>query len=162
MVAGDTDAYSWAALKGYIHAPITDVWNALKTPAVVVDRRKVDGWNVTWDVETGYDVSFRTDNTVNDIITVEFQVTWRESHTEGTVDEPVAVAANYQKTWGSSVMQLLAGSVALRKIDDQTTGFECVEYISAVIQAGEAVRSYQPDPYDRVKAAAHGLPLPTY
>jgi hypothetical protein len=162
LVSGETDAYSWAAVKGYLHAPITDVWTALKNPDAVVDRRKVNTWTTTWNVETGYDVSFMNDETVYDIITVEFQVTWRESHIAGTIDAPEKVAANYQKTNGSTVMQLLAGSVALTKIDDQTTAFECIEYIAAVIQASESVQSFQPDLYNSIKALSHGDPLPTY
>ncbi|HEY3355625.1 MAG TPA: hypothetical protein VGQ83_20405 [Polyangia bacterium] len=162
MLSGKTDTYSWAGLKGYIHAPIEAVWAALQDPDTVADRRKVDKYVATLNVETGYDVSFRLANTVYDIITVEFEVTWRQSHIDGTLEAPLAVAANYQKTWGSSVMELLAGSVALKKIDDNTTAFECLEYIAAIMSADESVQSYQPDLYNSVKAKAHGDPLPTY
>jgi hypothetical protein len=162
QTSGATDAYSWSCGKGYIKMPITDVWRALQDPTTVADRRKVNVFTSTLDVETGYDVSFMIDNTVYDIITVEFQVTWRESHTEGTLEAPTAVAANYMKTYGSDVMKLLAGSIALKQIDDTTTGFECLEYIAAVMKADESVQSYQPDLYNSVVAAAHGNPLPTY
>jgi hypothetical protein len=162
QVSGATDAYAWSALKGYIKAPIAAVWAGMQEPDTVVDRRKVNSWTVTPDVETGYDVSFMVDETVDDVITVEFQMTWRQSHTAGTVDAPTAVAANYQKTYGSDVIKLIAGSIELERIDDETTSFACLEYVASLVRAQESVDSFQPDLYNSVKARAHGDPLPTY
>jgi hypothetical protein len=162
MITGDTGDYAWAALKGYIHAPITAVWDALKDPDTVVDRRKVDGWSTTWNVEPDYEVSFANREVVYDIITVDFEITWRQGVVEGTTEDPTQVAVVYQKTWGSTVMSHLAGSVLISKLDDATTSFECVEHLIAVMSAEESVASFQPDLYASVKARALGEALPEY
>src|SRR6185312_13733089 len=82
--AGNDGKSDYVHATGYVHASIEDVWAAMKDPAVVVDRHHVDAWSSTPNVETGYDVSFRTDYTVNNLVTVQFSLTWREGVVEGT------------------------------------------------------------------------------
>ncbi len=50
---GSTDDYDWVHALGFVHAPIEEVYAALLDPAVDVDRREVDDWAVSWDVEPG-------------------------------------------------------------------------------------------------------------
>ena len=164
LVTGTNDSYAWANAKGYIHAPLADVWAALQDPEVVVVRRKVDKWSVTDDVEPEYEVSFRVSETVYDLITVDFQVTWREGTVERSApaEAPTSVIAVFQKTWGSTVIESMKGSVLLKRVDDGTTAVETVEHLDALMSAEESVASYQPDLFASLKARAHGQPLPTY
>ncbi|HEY3359335.1 MAG TPA: hypothetical protein VGQ83_39160 [Polyangia bacterium] len=162
LVTGSNDSYSWANLKGYIHAPIADVWAALQDPDVVVDRRNVDAWTAQRDVEPDYDVSFMVSETVYDLITIEFQVTWREGTVARSAAAPSTVIAVYQKTWGSTVIDAMTGSVLLKRIDGGTTAVETIEHLSAVMSADDSVASYQPDLFNSLKARVHGAPLPTY
>ena len=65
---------------------------------------------VLLDVEPGYEVSFRVSETVYDLITVDFQVTWREGTVERSApaEAPTSVIAVFQKTWGSTVIESMA------------------------------------------------------
>lgn len=162
VVQGNTDDTDWLHGRGYIHASVQQVWGAMKDPEVCVDRRKVDSWTVELNVEPDYEVSWRTRNTVNDIITVEFDVTWRQGLVEGTPEDPEVVGGAYQKTWGSTVIDYMAGSVVLRKVDESTTLFEFIHRLQALMSGAESVASQGPDLYASVLARVHGEPLPTY
>src|SRR4051794_22676908 len=58
-VQDSTDNYDFVHARAYIHAPMAKVFAALQVPGVVTDRRKLETWTVTQNVETGYEVSFR-------------------------------------------------------------------------------------------------------
>jgi hypothetical protein len=99
-----------------VHQPLAKTWAAFQDPEVVVDRRKVDAWRVTPNVEEGFDVSFRVHNTVNYILTVDFDITWRQSAIQGDRTAPEVVAVRFQKTYGTSFIELLSGSVIAREV----------------------------------------------
>ena len=50
--------------RGYVHAPIAAVWEALRNPDVSADRRVFDAYEVERDVEPEYDHSYKISNTV--------------------------------------------------------------------------------------------------
>src|SRR5262249_38698697 len=101
VVTGETDDYVWVQAKAYVHASLATTWEAMRTPEVCVDRRHVSSWKVTENVESGYDYSFVIHNTFDNVITIEEDLTWRQSHFEGSLEAPDAVIAAYQKTNGS-------------------------------------------------------------
>ncbi len=159
---GDGGDFEYAHGRGYIHAPIAAVWEGMKNPATVIDRRRVAKYEVTRDVETGYDVSFRVHNTVNDIVTVEFDMTWRQGVVQGTVEEPEVVVARSAKTAGTAYIDRLEDSVVLTKISDDVTQYEHVREVDAATSTPEDIENFVKDLFASIVAVAHGRPLPTY
>jgi hypothetical protein len=110
--------YSWSHGRGYIQMPINKVYQALVVPRVNADRREIDSYEVTWDVEPDYPHSYVLSNVVNDVLTIEFDVTWRHGATAGSEDEPEQIGTRWQKTEGSTVIEILRGSVRTFPVSD--------------------------------------------
>ncbi len=157
LVVGADDAFDWANGRGNINAPLADVWVALKQPDTMVDRRAVDTWEVTFDVEPEYDVSYVVQTRVVDLVTIEYDLTWRQ----GEIDEDV-VSARWQKTDGPSILELLEGSVVLTAVDDDVTSVEIVEHLNTPADENERLTSFFTDLWASLVAASHGEPLPVY
>ncbi len=159
---GETADYAWAHGRGCLHAPIARVWEALRDPDVSVDRRRVAEWTVTRNVEAQYPVSFRVHNTVHDIIDLTFDLTWREGVVDGTDAEPRVVSARYQKTYGSTYIQVLAGSLVARPLDAGTTEIEIVRHLKGTGVGAAEAELYLRDCFGSFVARVHGMPLPRY
>jgi hypothetical protein len=159
---GNTDQYAWVDARGFVHAPIDQVFQAIQTTTVCVDRRKVNRWSSTEGVESGYMVSFRIHDIVYGLATVDFDITWREDVVMGSREMPEAIAARYQKTDGTSYITTLAGSIVAQKVDDQTTEVAFIEHLSAWGSGTDTIHSYLVDLYSSILASVHGQPLPTY
>jgi hypothetical protein len=157
VVLGSEDAFDWANARGYVHAPLATVWLALKQPDTAVDRRAVDEWTVDYDVEPDYDVSYVVHTRVVDLVTIEYDLTWRQ----GAIDEEV-VALRWQKTDGASIIDLLEGSIVLTAIDDEVTSVEIVEHLQTPGDESERLQTFFTDLWASVVAASHGESLPTY
>ena len=156
LVVGSEDAFDWANARGFVHAPLADVWTALKQPDTTVDRRAVDEWTVDFDVEPDYDVSYVVHNRVVDLVTVEYDLTWRQ----GESDE--AVSARWQKTAGASIIDLLEGSIVLTAVEDDVTSVEIVEHLKTPGDETGRLTSFFTDLWASLVAASHGEPLPVY
>lgn len=161
-VTGETDDYGWVHAKGYVHAPIAKTEQAMRAKDVCVDRRKVDEWTIEYNVEPEYRYSQRVHNTVHSLVTIEFDVTWRQDIVTGTPDAPTLVAGRFMKTFGSSYLNLMAGSMVARRLDDQTTEIELIEHLEAHGQGPGTAESFMHDYFWSIVAAAHDKPLPTY
>lgn len=159
---GSIPRYDWAHGRAYIHAPLSEVYNCLQVPEVVVDRRAVDRWSVTLDTEPEYDHSFQTHNSVDDVITVEFDINWRLGVVEGTNDEPRVVAGTFQKTFGTTFISLMRGSVVARQIEPDVTELELVEHIDAATGGSDPIAQFLRDLFDSLVAHTRGTPLPAY
>jgi len=157
---GKARDWEWVHGKGFIKAPIAKVWQALREPATCTDRRNVDAWTATFDVEPGYRVSFRVHHVVHSIFDVEFDNTWRQDLASGTAEKPEVVAGAWQKTDGTSYIEVLAGSFVLRKLDEGTTSIEVMEHLSALGKGAESARAFLQDMFDSALALAHDQPLP--
>lgn len=162
LVTGETARYDLVLARGYVQAPLADVFVAMTTPEVCVDRRAVDMFTITLDVEEGYDHSFRVRNVVEDIVTVEFDTTWRHSLIEGDQESPELVAGAWQKTWGTVFISLLRGSIVARPVDDATTEVEMVMHLDGDQGGVDPAVSFVTDYHSSIVAAVHGEPLPTY
>lgn len=162
VVTGDTGAYSFGHGRGCLHATLAQVWEAMRDPEVSVDRRRVGEFTVTRNVEPQYPVSFRVHNVVHDIIDIEFDLTWRLGPIEGTNDEPRVVSARYQKTYGSTYIDVLAGSIVARPIDGDVTEIEVVRHLKGTGVGTEEIEQYLRDYFASVVARVHGMPLPRY
>lgn len=157
LVVGSEDAFDWANARGTIDAPLADVWVALKQPDTAVDRRAVDEWTVDFDVEPEYDVSYVVHTRVVDLVTIEYDLTWRQ----GEVDEDV-ISARWQKTDGASIVDLLEGSIVLTALEDDVTSVEIVEHLNTPGDESERLTSFFTDLWASLVAASHGEPLPVY
>ncbi|MBK8169183.1 MAG: hypothetical protein IPK60_02425 [Sandaracinaceae bacterium] len=162
LIQANSDPFDFVHARGYVHAPIARVWEAMKTPDVVADRRAVDEYSVTQDVEPEYVVSFRIRNVVHDFVTVEFENTWRQDVLEGTEDEPTQVVCNYKKTWGTSFIDLMEGSITLNVVTPDVTEFAIVQHLDATSADSDEIASASRDMYASVVAFVHDQALPTY
>lgn len=152
---GETDNYSWAHGRGYIHASIGRTWEAFRDIEVIVDDPSVDSWSTTENVEEGYDFSYRIRNVVHDVITVEFDITWRQSAVGGSVQDPDTVGIAYQKTWGTEFIEMLRGSIVLRPVTDDVTEVDMVEHLDGYGRDANTVVDYFDDVYGDAVAHVH-------
>lgn len=161
IVQSSSSAYEWLHARAYVHANLADTWRALARGDVVADRRRGE-WSVRDNVETGFDVSFLVHNVVHDLITIEFDITWREQAVKGTRDAPEVVAIRYQKTWGTSAIDLIAGSIIAQEVADGVTELQFIEHFSAIGSGEEDIRNYNRDLHASIVATVHGQPLPVW
>lgn len=162
LVSGSAPRYEWVHLHGFIHAPLERVYDALSEPEACVDHRKVTRHTITLDTEPDYDRSFLTHNEVDDIITVEFDLNWRFGLVDGSNDRPDLIGGTFSKTFGTTFISLLRGSIVARRIDDVTTEVELIEHINAATGGSDDIISFMTDYFANAVALSHGDPLPTY
>ena len=159
---GETSEFSWATGRGCVHGTAAQVWAAVIDPEVGVDRRRVVEFSVMRNVETGYPVSFRTHNIVRDIITLEFDLTWRLAVTEGTEADPRLFSGRYQKTFGSTFVEIIACSVVGRQLDNGVMELELVRHLKGTGVGQPEAELYLRDWFASIVARVHGRPLPAY
>lgn len=157
-----TNEYESVYAHGYIHAPLSAVFRAFQDAAVTADRRRISSFSVTPNSEPMFPFSYKVHNVVNDIVTVEFDVNWRLGPTAGTNESPTAFRARYQKTFGSSFIDVLGGSVEARVVDANTTEVELIRHLRATGQSADDAEQTVRDMIGSAIARVHGRPLPTY
>ena len=146
--------------RGYVHAPLSAVWEALRTPDVSADRRNFESYTVETDVEPEYDFSYRIHAVVQDIVTVRYTTTFRHGVFEGTVQDPVSILEAWQKTEGSTIIRELRGSAVARAISPDVTAIELMQFSRTPASNHPDNEAYLRDVYDAVVALSHGRPLP--
>jgi hypothetical protein len=148
--------------RAYVHAPITQVWEILRNPDVDADRRVLASWSVlATDVEPEYDFSYILHHVIINVITVEYDMTWRHAAVLGSVEAPELVAIRFQKTDGSTVIEDLRASIVMRPITSDVTELEIIELLRAVGSSHANIESFLNDFFASIVALAHGQPLPT-
>lgn len=157
---GERDAHVWVHARGCVPAGLTATWAAMRTPEVSVDRRQVDAWTVTQGTEPAYDFSYTVHNTVNQIITVRYDMAWRHGLVEGDMDDPELVAARWQKVAGSEVIAVLEGSALAYPIDETHTEIELIYRLDGLLRNPSDIRSFVEDYHASIRAVATGAPLP--
>ncbi|HJL17298.1 MAG TPA: hypothetical protein RMH99_16645 [Sandaracinaceae bacterium LLY-WYZ-13_1] len=149
--------------RGYIQAPLAQVWDAYRTPAVGADRRTSPEWSSTPLDDPEYDESYLVHHITYDIVTVEWDVTWRHGVVEGTAEMPEVVAIRWQKTDGSTLINTIEGSLVLRPVGDgSVTEVELAYHAKATGAGTDTFVQYMQDVYDDAVAVTHGEDLPTY
>ena len=71
VVVGESDAdggFSYAHGRGYVQADLETVFAAGEEWTTFVDRRAVNAWDVTWDTEPEYEISYTIYNEVEDLV----------------------------------------------------------------------------------------------
>lgn len=161
VTAQGKSGHSWVHAKGYIHAPLAAAWQALNVREVCVDRHHVDRYSISEGSEEGYDHSFAINAEVDDIITVEFRISWRQGVVEGTNEDPIIVAARFQKTFGTPFIKTIAGSVVMTEVTDEVTEFQFIEHVdSASGDEHQQAKDFMNSLYDSLRAQVRGEPLP--
>jgi len=162
LVRGEAVGWEWVHARGFVKAPIAEVYDIITDPALVVDDRAVNRFEFTLDTEPDYERSFLIHNEVDDVITVEFDVNWRFGTVEVDNDEPTLISGTFQKTFGTTFISLMRGSIILRRIDDNTSEVEFIEHISAATGGGDDIESFIRDYYDETILVSNGEPIPIY
>lgn len=148
------DDLTIAVGNGYFHADLATVWKAFATPNVVADQG-ADELSFRSDSEPEYQVSFVVHNVVHDVITVSWDVTWREIASKGTREMPEEVRVRWQKTEGTGFIETFEGSVGLFPVSPGVTRLELVQRIQAHGQTIDKTVRGSRSLYDRVVAAIH-------
>lgn len=163
LVTGrNDDGVLWGHLRGYVHAPLDEVWLAYQQPEVVVDRRRVFAYTAREGVEPDYDFSMAIDQVVRDIITVEYTLTWRHGAV-GDPADPDKVAMRWQKTSGSNLIEVLRGSVVLLPTGfDGITEVQSIEHLRAPLTSTDEIEGLLTDVWTDTLAFVHGQELPVY
>lgn len=146
--------------RGYVHAPLAAVWRALRTPEVAVNRREASSWSAEEASDDRYDFVVVIRTVIRRIITIEYDVTWRHGIIAGDPSAPREVRVRYQKTFGSTAIWDLQGSMVLRAVDGGTTELETIQYLGAVASGHDQMEPWFHDMFAELIALAKGLELP--
>jgi len=162
VVGGITeDELIWAHARGYVHASLSQTWEALQEPDVVIDRADIDSYEITGS-EPGYDVSFTTHCISHNIVTVEWDMAYRQSAVAGTVEEPELVALRGEKIAGSEFFEVLTWSLHVEEVEEGITSWEFVEQMVSVQKDSEPLESFGLDLWVDALAFVNGEDLPDY
>ncbi len=162
VVAGiREDELIWAHARGYVHASLNETWEALQEPDVVIDRADIDSYEITGS-EPGYDVSFTVHCISHNIVTVEWDMAYRESAVIGTVEQPELVALRAEKTAGSEFFEVLTWSLHLEEVEEGVTSWEFVEQMVSIQKDAEPLESFALDLWVDAVAFPNGEDLPDY
>jgi len=163
LVAG-IDEDIWVHARGYIHSDVPTVWSALQAEEVFVDRRAVSAYSVEWNTEPEYEVSFTVSQTVEDIITVSYDVAYRHGRVGemNSEDEPEIVSIRFQKVFGTEIIEKMEGSIVLRTVDDGITEFLFQEHMMTPLPDTSDLESYVQDMYSEILLWVRGKALPSY
>ncbi|MEZ4321263.1 MAG: hypothetical protein R3F61_27555 [Myxococcota bacterium] len=158
----ENDRY-WAHARGWIKADSADVWASLRNLDVYSDRRSVDEYELIGEnTMPEFDFSFVVANHVNDVIAVNYDLTWVHELQEGTITVPESIAIQWDKTDGTQFIDLLSGSVIVRRVDGGLCEIEYIEHLRAAARDEETLELYLGDVYADLRAHVHGEPLPTF
>ena len=116
IVAAPGDGHYASHAQGYVHAPLARVYQALHDPAASLLHNSGDGSRLDgpplMDVEPSFPVSFRVRYSNATVIgDVKFDVTYRAGPLQGTDAAPTTIGERYQKTWGTSHIRVMSGSL---------------------------------------------------
>ena len=161
MEAG-IDEDIWVHARGYVHADVQTVWNALQDEEVFIDRRAVSTYTLEWDTEPEYDISFVVSQEVEDIITVAYDVAWRQGLIEGSAEAPEIVSARFQKIDGTSFIERMEGSILLLDVGENRTEFQFQEHMDTPMPDTSDLESYVSDLYAELLLHVRGEALPSY
>jgi hypothetical protein len=162
IVHGEVDGVIFVHARGYIHASPSKVWAGLMDPDVVANHRDVDAVTATFDVEPEYDFSMILSYTVERVITIEWDETWRYGVIEGAEDAVELAVIASQKTQGTTFIALLEGSMYVSAIDgdDQIAEYGFMQNLDTIMTESADQAQYPADVHENIKAHVNGLPIP--
>jgi hypothetical protein len=152
MVSGSNDQYDWVHARAYVHAPLAKTWAAVHDAMVTTDFT-LSKHSYDFNVEPQYPISYVIHYEVDDLVTVNFDVTWRHGVATGTADAPQVTAGRWQKTWGTTYIRLLQGSVVGRKVDDNTTLIELIQHLDATDAGTDTITKWFNNYFNQILAS---------
>lgn len=162
VVSGEDEVedWFWSHARGTVDASPDAVWAALQNADVIADRREVDVYTLSPATDLGFDPAYRVDNEVNDILTVNYELTWVHEVQAGTPTAPERVVVRWDKTDGTPFIDLLSGSIELVALEEGTTELLLVEHLRAAARDEATIEAYLTDLFADTTAFATGQPLP--
>jgi hypothetical protein len=148
--------------RAYVQAPIAQVFVAARDPQTGRDPVSSHGFSVlAWATDPAYAFSYRTHVVVNNVVTLEWDVDWRHGIVEGTPAAPRVTASRWQKTMGSSAIEVIEGSLVLRAVEGQPNVTEVLYqyHLKAPFSSHETIVDYLTVVFGRLKDVAHQRPL---
>lgn len=146
---------SHAHLRGFLKGSLVTVWSKMQPVQDGLPNwvhlcddgtyKCVNSWHWLGGTETGsFPVSFRMLYHVDNIISVDWEHTWREGPLAGTVAAPSVVGARYQKTWGIQNIRVQTGSFVLTSTQGDTcTQVELVGWLDGDTQGQTPTQAVQ-------------------
>jgi hypothetical protein len=162
FASGQTDDHYWAHARGYVHASVDAVYNAMQRPPVLVDRREIDEWEVEWGTVPEYDVSLTLHQTVEDVLTVKYDTTWVMEVQGKDGLGATQVAAQWDKTDGTPFIDELTGSLVVKRVNAEVSEVLFVAWLDASLRDESTLVSHERDIHSNLVAAVKGEPLPNY
>ncbi len=148
--------------RAFIQQPIATVFAASRDPQTGRDPTASHGFSVVaWATDPMYAFSYRTHVLVNALITLQWDVDWRHGVVEGTLAAPRVTAARWQKTMGSSEIEIIEGSLVLRAVDGEpnVTEVQYQYHLKAPFSSHVTIEDYLTVIFGRLKDRAHGRAL---
>ena len=157
----DAERY-WTHARIGLDADLPAIWDALGELDVMADRRAVDRYSLTAsDHREGFDRSYAIDNRVQDLVAIQFELTWLHQVLEGDAT-PTWALARWDKTGGTPFIGLLSGSVELMQEEPGRTELSCISHLRATGRDATGMEQYWQDLRADLEAQVSGEPLPVY
>ncbi len=154
--------YKFVHARGFVNAPLLRLWTAMRTGAANVDRREVTEFMVIPEEDPLYVQSWKTHTIIRAAALVEFDVRWRHGVAAGTVSAPRVVAARWSKTFGSSFIEIMRGSVSATELGSDVCSVDIVYHLGAFTRTEAHAAQLVQDMFASWVALVHDRPLPTY
>lgn len=165
FVSGHDDEanHYWTHARAWVHADVPEIWAALTELDVMADRRAVDSYALLEEGHReGFDHSFVVENRVQDLVAIQFELTWLHLLTEGEATSPQRVLARWDKTAGTPFIDRLSGSVELIQTEPGLTELSCISHLRATGRDATGMEQYWLDLHGDIVATLRGASLPTY
>jgi hypothetical protein len=157
-VHGSKQAYDWAHARAYVHAPILDTWAAMRELDVAsedgIDKTELKAENV--DPRFPYSYLYHCYAPFGQ----EYELTWLHGIMQGTNDAPTEIGIRYQKTWGSSFIDVHEASFQVTPVNGEITAIEMINHLKAMTQGPKNADKRLQDYFAHITARLHGQPLP--
>lgn len=149
--------------RGCIHAPMAAVWEAVRDPQTSRDPTTTHGFRiVAYETEPMYPWTYKTYVFVDHELTdIEFELNWRHSVVEGTEAQPLVTATRWAKTWGSSAISTMEGSLVLRPFEDDPAITEVAYqyHLQSIGSNHDTIQAFLSVIYGRLRDRATGVAL---
>ena len=158
MVTPSFSTYNAVHGRGYVLAPIAQVWALSKNPDVQDQGCEVTRHSSTIGDEPQYEYSFDMHYEVDNVITVAWDEQWRFGTIDGTPEAPTRAMVRYQKVSGTDFIKILEGSVQYFPAPDDpnVTMIEMIEHVNARSSGTSDTMATMQRRFDDTVALAHG------
>lgn len=154
------DDYLWLHGRASLAGDVAVVWAGLQFAERVVATCSINRYRITPIEDALYDFSFASDNEVDNVLTVDWQETWRF----GTLRDDATGSARrirYQKTEGSSFISLIEGEIELTtEPSSGVVEISLIEHLKAVGGGIADMKQSMQRRFDIMAAIAQSAPLP--